>query len=388
LLPAPNSCLPNVTSLGAAVGDARNVVESLTGLKEVVWIAQTPTPYNNFLFEQLHRTLAGNFTVYFVSPGSADAPWKSLAISPWMKFFQARCAVDWEIVRTVARKRDALLVVGGWNVPTNRLLLHWYMLTGRPYVLWTDTPQQNPGWKHKLRNCLLRPIFRQAHAVMGTGKMATTRLREMGAPAQRIVNFPYWTPLPNETSYRTVTATPVRFACIGRLVAYKGFEYPIRALAQLPVGEAELDIIGTGPDEPRLRTMSRELGVSDRVVFRGWYEPDQVDSYLRSECGGLLHCSSQLEPYGVIILEAMAHGRPVIGSTTCAAVVDRVEHGRNGFILENPITVPTLAECMRQLTNPGRLRQMGVQARRTAEQWPVERGISIVQRLLAEVPNS
>jgi len=358
------------------------VEEGLTGLKEVAWIAQTPTPYNNFLFGQLHQALAGNLTVYFVSRGRADAPWKSLDMQPWMRFFRTGCGVDWGIVRAIARKRDALLVVGGWNVPTIRLLLHWYMLTGRPYVLWTDTPQQNAGWKHKLRNCLLRPIFRQAEAVMGTGQMATTRLQEMGAPQPRIVDFPYWTPLPATNSYGTITAKPVRFACIGRLVAYKGFEYPIRALAQLPAGEAALDIVGTGPDEHRLRTLSRDLDVSDRVVFRGWYEPHQVESYLRSECGCLVHCSPQLEPYGVVILEAMAHGRPVVGSTACGAVIDRVQHGRNGFVLEIPISVPALAECLRELTNPDRLQQMGAEARRTAKQWPVERGVSIIKRIL------
>ena len=350
-------------------------------LSEVVWLAQTPTPYNNFLFEQVHRTLAGRFTVYFVSSGAADAPWISLPNYSWMNFFHTRCGVDWTIIRTLARKRDALLIVGGWNVPTNRLLLHWYMLTGRPYVLWTDTPQQSPTWKHKLRNGLLRPLLRQAHAVMGTGRMATAHLWEMGAPAHRIVNFPYWTPL-RTSSHMAITAKPVRFACIGRLVTYKGFEYPIRALSQLPVDEAVLDIIGTGPDEHRLQSLSQELGIADRIMFRGWYEPDQVAAYLDSECGCLIHCSPQLEPYGVVILEAMAHGRAVIGSTACGAVADRVEHGRNGFILPTPISVPALAECMRALTNLDRLQQMGSEARRTAEQWPVDRGISIIHELL------
>lgn len=350
---------------------------------EVVWFTQMPTPYNNFLFERLHRTLDGRFTVYFVSPGAADAPWRSLARHPWMKLFHTYCGVDWHIIRTVWRKPESLLVLGGWNVPTNRLLLHGCMLTGRPYVLWTDTPQHNPGWKHRLRNSLLRPIFRQAHAVMGTGCTATARLREMGAPADRIVNFPYWTPLPAPGLCRTASGNPVRFACIGRLVPYKGFEYPIRALACLPARDAVLDIIGAGPDERRLRMLAQDLGLADRVMFRGWYEPDQVGTYLRVDCGGLIHCTPQLEPYGVVVLEAMAHGRPVIGSAACGAVVDRVEHGRNGFLLDNPISVPALAECMRALTNLDRLQQMGAAARHTAEQWPVERGIAVIQELLA-----
>ncbi len=353
----------------------------------VVWFCSTPTPYNNYLFEHLRRRLGARFEVVFQMAGVEQAPWKTLDNArEWTRVLRKRLGVDWQTVREFGRRRDAMLVMAGWNTWTNRLILaaNW-LRGGGNYVLWTDVPRQE-GLRHRMRDWLLRPLFARARAVMGTGVVAVERLRQMGAAPAKIVNFPCWTEVPERAALVSRgQGHPLRFGCIGRLVAYKGFDNAIRALARLR-DSSVLDIIGAGPEDQSLKRLAGELGVDTRVNFRGWYEPGQVREYLARHCDCLLHPASQLEPYGVVILEAMAWAVPVIGSRAAAAVVDRVDHGRNGYILELPVSVEELAANMHSLTNRDLLRRMGETARATAEQWPIGRAVGIIEQLAAGVP--
>ena len=351
----------------------------------VVWFCSTPTPYNNYLFEHLRRRLGPRFQVVFQMAGVEQAPWKTLENGKeWTRVLRKRLGVDWQAVREFGRRRDAMLVMAGWNTWTNRLILAATWLRGGDYVLWTDVPRQE-GLRHRMRDWLLRPLFARARAVMGTGVVAVERLRQMGAAPGKIVNFPCWTEVPERAALVPRSqGRRLRFGCIGRLMAYKGFDNATRALARMQDGSV-LDIIGIGPEEQRLKRLAVELGIGERVHFRGWYEPWQVRDYLARDCDCLLHPASQLEPYGVVILEAMAWAVPVIGSRAAAAVVDRVEHGHNGYLLELPVSVEALAEHMRSLTDFQLRRRLGEGARRTAEQWPIERAVGMIEQLAAGV---
>jgi glycosyltransferase involved in cell wall biosynthesis len=78
----------------------------------------------------------------------------------------------------------------------------------------------------------------------------------------------------------------------------------------------------------------------------------------------------------------MAAGVPVLGSTLAGAVHERVVNGRNGLLVE-PASVEDLARAISFLAeNTARIADMGREARRTAEEWPVERGIETIYRLL------
>ncbi|MFJ6793150.1 glycosyltransferase [Streptomyces sp. NPDC091268] len=109
-----------------------------------------------------------------------------------------------------------------------------------------------------------------------------------------------------------------RLLQLGRLVPRKGAALSIAALAHLP--EAELLIAGgpppdrldTDPEVRRLRAIARGAGVSDRVRFLGAVPCDRVPALLRS--ADVVLCPADYEPFGIVPLEAMACGRPVVAS--------------------------------------------------------------------------
>jgi glycosyltransferase involved in cell wall biosynthesis len=116
----------------------------------------------------------------------------------------------------------------------------------------------------------------------------------------------------------------------GRLVRRKGYDTTIEALTRLP--DTELLIAGGGdatpePEHDRLLTLADQLGVADRVRLIGQVAHPQMPALLRS--ADLVVCSPWYEPFGIVPLEAMACGVPVVASAV-GGMLDSVVDGVTG----------------------------------------------------------
>lgn len=100
---------------------------------------------------------------------------------------------------------------------------------------------------------------------------------------------------------------------VGRLERRKGLKYLIKAFADLTVHkpEARLCIAGDGPDKPKLELYAQQLGVSHAVQFLGYVDESQKQALLQSSG---VFCSPALygESFGIVLLEAMAAGLPIV----------------------------------------------------------------------------
>jgi 1,4-alpha-glucan branching enzyme len=115
---------------------------------------------------------------------------------------------------------------------------------------------------------------------------------------------------------------------IGRLVFEKGVQVLIEAmpgiLSQVP--EARLVIAGSGPMEEELKRMAEHLG--DRVRFVGYVDDDYRDRLYRA--ADVCVIPSLYEPFGIVALEAMKYGKPLVISDT-GGLAEIVRHGEDGF---------------------------------------------------------
>lgn len=127
-----------------------------------------------------------------------------------------------------------------------------------------------------------------------------------------------------------------RIVSVGRLVPRKGFETLLHALPDIP--DAELVIVG-GPqraalaDDPyaqQLQRLAGRLGVADRVDFVGAISRAQMPSVLRS--ADVVACTPWYEPFGIVPLEAMACGVPVVASAV-GGIRDTVVDGVTGRLV-------------------------------------------------------
>jgi glycosyltransferase involved in cell wall biosynthesis len=135
------------------------------------------------------------------------------------------------------------------------------------------------------------------------------------------VNIPKEWSLP-ERWKEDQNSTPLHLTAIGRHVPVKAFDVAIEALglANQKAGHrvATLEVIGDGPEREHLEALARSLNLADLVKFPGWLSNEATRKRLRD--ADALVVPSKFEPYGVVVLEALASGRPVLAS-------DRVGRG-------------------------------------------------------------
>ena len=133
---------------------------------------------------------------------------------------------------------------------------------------------------------------------------------------------------------------------VGRLNREKGFDVAIRALAQLDGAARSLVIVGTGEERGTLERLSHKLGVRDRVSFVGDQPPERVSLFMGA-ADVVLFPTVRDEAAGLVLLEAMSCGRPVIASRV-GAIPDVVESGKNG-VLVPPGDPAALTEAIAKL---------------------------------------
>jgi glycosyltransferase involved in cell wall biosynthesis len=153
-----------------------------------------------------------------------------------------------------------------------------------------------------------------------------------------------------------------RLLTVGRLVRRKGVDDIIEALADLP--DTELVVVG-GPsaaeldadDEVRrLRSRAATRGVASRITWTGGVDRDEVARLMRS--ADLVVCAPWYEPFGIVPLEAMACGTPVV-ATAVGGMLDTVCHGKTGRLVP-PRQPEVLAATIRDLLeNPALRAKMG-----------------------------
>lgn len=122
---------------------------------------------------------------------------------------------------------------------------------------------------------------------------------------------------------------------------YKGYDRILQALPEMSrfIGPVRFIIAGKGDDRFRLETMARDLGVADQVTFAGFVPEDElVDHYRLADVFAM---PSTGEGFGIVFLEAMGCGTPVLGGNQDGSV-DALHGGRLGLLVD-PTSVDSIA---------------------------------------------
>jgi glycosyltransferase involved in cell wall biosynthesis len=138
---------------------------------------------------------------------------------------------------------------------------------------------------------------------------------------------------------------PRLVVAVGRLVGYKGYEIFLRALQDV---DAQAIIIGDGPLKTELKTLAKHLAISDRVTLLGSQPNDEVKQYVCAAKVLAFPSTTNAEAFGLVQLEAMAAGRPIVNTALGTAVPHVARDGREGLTVP-PNDAPALARALRRL---------------------------------------
>jgi glycosyltransferase involved in cell wall biosynthesis len=172
---------------------------------------------------------------------------------------------------------------------------------------------------------------------------------------------------------------------VGNLLPHKRVSDLVNALkiihGEFP--EVSLKVVGTGPLLEALKEEARNLKIEGNIIFMGRVSDDLKIRLLKSSSALIL--PSVMESFGLVLLEGMACGKPVV-SYDIPAAKEVVEDGRNGFLV--PIgDIKSLAERIREiLVNPSLARRMGDFGRNMVEKrftWEktAERTLDVYRRV-------
>jgi rhamnosyl/mannosyltransferase len=152
---------------------------------------------------------------------------------------------------------------------------------------------------------------------------------------------------------------------VGRLVYYKGFDYLIRAMLQV---NGKLLIVGDGPLRDKLHKLAASLGICHKVIFAGEIQNERIIPYFHAADVFALASVVRTEAFGIVQIEAMAAGKPVVNTALDSGVPFVSLHQRTGLTVP-PADPEALAVAINHLLDNQDLRRsLGKAARLRARQ--------------------
>jgi len=236
------------------------------------------------------------------------------------------------------------------------------------------------GWTHTLLSIQARweqKNVRRADRVLVTSRYcADVVMRAYGVPAGRIAVVPELIDVADwEARFARALRRPSErptVLCVARMYPRKRIEDLLAAALRLRdrLPAVELRIVGSGPEHERLLRLHAALGLGDTVHFLGEVSRTRLsEEYVNADCFCL---PSVQEGFGIVFLEAMAAGLPVV-ACRAAAVPEVVPDGVVGLLVE-PRNPERLADALEEiLTDSARRKEYGEAARRRAAEFDAPR---------------
>ena len=356
-------------------------------MTRVVYWNNIPAPYMVERFDALARRGNLDFEAWFSARTESDRSWK-VDESQWRFAYRylpsvglGRSALALPAPLLRGRPPDVLVsLYAGADFLIGSTLAR---RRGARVAFWVEVTYDAWVKRRRWKEAVKARILPAADGILTAGDDGHAFARRYGVSDERIHHVPHVVDferlaqgsrlaegerdrLRAELGVRGVT-----FVYVGRLWSGKGLTHLLDAFGGLQaqdVGEVSLLIVGDGSDEDELRGRARAQGLRN-AVFCGFQGEDVLPRlYAASD---VFVFPTLGDPFGMVVLEAMACGLPVISTTAAGEISDRVAEGVNGFLVA-PGSSDQLLERMAVLARDEGLREaMGAASvGRVAEQSP------------------
>jgi GalNAc-alpha-(1->4)-GalNAc-alpha-(1->3)-diNAcBac-PP-undecaprenol alpha-1,4-N-acetyl-D-galactosaminyltransferase len=298
-------------------------------------------------------------------------------------------AVRRNLRRVISLRRSVLAsdpdVVLAFQTSVNVTTLVALSRTGLPVVV---SERVDPRAHHLPRpwSALRRACYRRAVAlVVQTVSLRAWGTREMKVGRVEVVPNPVAVPPATQTEAGVSRAGEERtvLLAVGRLERQKGFDLLVSAFARIAEEAAEWDLVvlGEGSCRGALESQVQRLGLTGRVRLPGFC-PDVSGELARADAFVL---SSRYEGFPNALLEAMAHGLPVVAARCPSGPEEMVDDGRTG-LLATCGSVDDLAMCLRRLLlDPVLREQLGTAALEVRSRFALQPVVDQWEALLESV---
>lgn len=361
------------------------------GKTKIAFLIEIPTPYRDSFFERLAEKRDFSFEVIYCAVTEYGRNWKEQKISYPYRILPGFTypvigsgifilKVNFAVWRQLSEGNYDTVVIGGYIQPTMQLAILWCILNKVPYILLSESHNltKRPLLTLLLKWPLVKFVVSRSRAFLTMGAHSRDYLISYGADPNDVFLLPnapdvkkiaeqsreYRLGLKDLREELGIRGSPV-IIYAGRLIGIKNVKTILFAfqLAQKAVPGAGLIIAGCGPLSDYLITLAKKLKLSN-IRFTGFIQPDVLSRYYA--CCDVFVLPSLDEPWGVVVLEAMASGLAVVVSSKVGCARDLVREGKSGFVV-SPEDVEGFASVfIKLLRNSLLCQQMGECARKIA----------------------
>lgn len=366
LMAAPPPVRLLLVSQPLKAGVPRHVLDLVAHLDPATFEVAVACPPASELWQQLRERSGASLRPLVATARPSPADVVSLArlvhLVGWADVVHAHSSKAGLLVRLAAmlrgRTHRCVFTPHGWSFwSAGGLLGSFYIMLERLAARWCRVI------------IAVSACERDAGLAVGVGRPNQYRVIRNGADARRFRDEP--------------SPVPGRVLAVARLAPQKRVDLLIRALAQVRLEhpQAELHVVGDGPDRRLLEATAADLGVSGAVRFLG--ERDDVPGLLaKAACVAL---ASDYESCPLVVLEAMASGVPVV-ATAVGGVPELIQDGRTGILVPHG-SVEGLAEGIASLIrDPGTAQAMGRAGRcRVGDSFSLGRSVATTESVYLAV---
>jgi glycosyltransferase involved in cell wall biosynthesis len=340
-------------------------------MTRIVYWNNIPAPYMVERFNAVARRGNLDFEAWFSARTEPDRSW-TVDEASWQ--FRHRYLPGLErgtnplvLPMPLVREDAPALLVSLYAAPA--FILGWILARrrGARTAFWVEVTYDAWVRRRRWKEVLKSRLFPLADGILTAGADGRAFARRYGARSHRIFLIPHVIDFTHYARGSTLSGSDrdslrrqlglrgTSFVYVGRLWSGKGLLFLLDAFAALQrrdVGETTLLLVGDGPDEGLLRRRCKEKALAN-VIFAGFHHDDTLP---------LLYAAADVfvfptlgDPFGLVVLEAMACGLPVIATSASGEIRDRVVDDVNGFVVP-PAATGQLLDRMTLLARAPELR--------------------------------
>ena len=245
------------------------------------------------------------------------------------------------------------------------------------------------GYVSKLGKTILRPItwefcrtfYNKHERLIAPSKTLKKTLRdhEIRKPIEVIPNgidVNFFRPFDKNKARKKLRLKGEKiFLSLGRLGHEKNVDITIQAFKNV---DARLVIAGRGPAEKKLKKLTTKLGLKNKVIFRGFI-PEKLKPLYYSAADALI-VASEVETQGLVLVEAMACGTPVIGARS-GPIPEIIRDGKNGYLFKSK-DIGELAEKIMAFETSQRMKK---NALKTSKNYSIEKCVTKLEEFYREL---
>ena len=325
--------------------------------KRVALLVGAPAPWDP-RFEKMANSPKYEIKVFYCRPRQEDQKWQMHAIAYPATFLRNWAPRGWSryplagdinpgIWRALTIFRPDAVVVHGFATVTCLLAILWARFHRVPYLLRGDSNILNEADPSRRRNRLrawyLRWLVRNAKTYPAIGELNRRFWISHGADPERILFVPYgvdteyfrkqselWRARRIELRRENDWTQGYLLLYVGRLVHQKRVDVLIEAMRKLEETRKDIAllIVGDGVDHPQL---AKRAGGLKNIYFLGFKDRPELPRYYA--VADVFVLPSEVEPWGMVVAEALACRLPVITTRKVGAAWDLIREGRNGYVV-------------------------------------------------------